>query len=42
MVALKHYKEQVKAAVAAGADVIISGAGLPIDLPALVDKAMSD
>ena len=39
MVALKHYKEHVKAAVAAGADVIISGAGLPIDLPALVDKA---
>ena len=38
MVALKHYKEHVKAAVAAGADVIISGAGLPIDLPALVDK----
>ena len=39
MVALKHYKEHVKAAVAAGADVIVSGAGLPIDLPALVDKA---
>lgn len=29
MVALKHYKEHVQAAVAAGADVIISGAGLP-------------
>ena len=27
MVALKHYKEHVQAAVAAGADVIISGAG---------------
>ena len=38
MVALKHYKEHVKAAVAAGADVIISGAGLPMDLPALVSE----
>ena len=36
MVALKHYKEHVKAAVAAGADVIISGAGLPMDLPSFV------
>ena len=31
-------KVVLEAAVAAGADVIISGAGLPIDLPALVDK----
>ena len=38
MVALKHYKEHVKAAVAAGADVIISGAGLPMDLPALIGE----
>ena len=38
MVALKHYKEHVKAAVAAGADVIISGAGLPMELPELVPK----
>lgn len=37
MVALKDYKEHVKTAVAAGADVIISGAGLPMDLPALVE-----
>ena len=36
MVALKHYAEHVKEAVAAGADVIISGAGLPMDLPKLV------
>lgn len=36
MVALKHYKEHVKAAVEAGADVVISGAGLPLDLPAHV------
>lgn len=36
MVALKQYEEQVKAAVKAGADIIISGAGLPVDLPAYV------
>lgn len=39
MVALKHYKEHVKAAVEAGADVIICGAGLPLDLPELVAKS---
>lgn len=33
MVALKHYAEQVKAAAKAGADLIVSGAGLPMDLP---------
>lgn len=36
MVALKHYREHVKEAAAAGADVVISGAGLPLDLPELV------
>lgn len=36
MVALRNYKEQVEAAVKSGADVIISGAGLPVDLPAYV------
>lgn len=36
MVALKFYEEYVRAAVAAGADLIISGAGLPTELPALV------
>ncbi len=36
MVALKHYQEHVKAAVEAGADVIICGAGLPLELPELV------
>lgn len=35
MVALKDYKEHVKAAAAAGADLIISGAGLPVSLPEL-------
>lgn len=37
MVALKEYKQHVKAAVEAGADIIISGAGLPIELPELVE-----
>ncbi len=40
MVALKHYKEHVKASVKAGADVIISGAGLPMDLPGIVEEAV--
>lgn len=37
MVATKKYEEYVKAAVAAGADLIISGAGLPMSLPALAE-----
>lgn len=37
MVALKDYADHVKTAVKAGADVIISGAGLPVDLPGLVE-----
>lgn len=36
MVALRDYAEHVKAAVGAGADVVISGAGLPVNLPELV------
>lgn len=36
MAALKHYREHVKAAVEAGADVVVCGAGLPLDLPELV------
>lgn len=36
MVALKDYAEHVKTAVKAGADVVISGAGLPVELPGLV------
>lgn len=39
MVATRGYAEYVKAAVRAGADVIISGAGLPIDLPRYVAEA---
>ncbi len=33
MVATKHYEDYVKAAVDAGVDLIISGAGLPMTLP---------
>ncbi len=33
MVALKGYEDFVRCAVEAGADIIISGAGLPMDLP---------
>lgn len=38
MVALRHYREHVRAAVEAGADVVICGAGLPLDLPELVGE----
>lgn len=37
MVATRKYSEYVKAAVKAGADLIISGAGLPTELPKLVE-----
>lgn len=33
MVAMNYYEEHVKAAIKAGADLIISGAGLPLNLP---------
>lgn len=36
MVAVNHYEETVKTAVDAGIEAIISGAGLPVDLPAFV------
>lgn len=39
MVASRRYEDYVKAAVEAGADLIISGAGLPINLPALVEHS---
>ncbi len=39
MVALKHYREHVQAAVMAGADLVVCGAGLPLDLPELVSEA---
>lgn len=37
MVATKGYADYVKAAVKAGADLVISGAGLPIQLPEFVE-----
>lgn len=37
MTALKEYAAHVKAAVKAGADIIICGAGLPTELPALTE-----
>ena len=39
MVASRCYEEYVKATVAAGADIIISGAGLPMDLPKAAAEA---
>ncbi|MDD2981596.1 MAG: nitronate monooxygenase family protein [Hespellia sp.] len=39
MVALKEFKSHVQAAVEAGANIIISGAGLPTQLPELVGNA---
>lgn len=39
MVATRRYEDYVKAAVSAGIDLIISGAGLPMTLPALVEGA---
>lgn len=39
MVATRQYEEYVKAAVKAGADCIISGAGLPLNMPELTKGA---
>ena len=36
MVALRYYDQMVKAAIEGGADAIISGAGIPLELPAIV------
>lgn len=37
MVALRDYEGHVRTAAEAGADLIVSGAGLPVDLPAYVE-----
>lgn len=42
MVETKEYARYVKEAVKAGADVIISGAGLPIDMPKFVAEAEAE
>lgn len=39
MVATKNYMDYVRTAVEAGADIIISGAGLPVTLPELTEGA---
>lgn len=39
MVATREYESYVKAAVEAGADLIISGAGLPTSLPGIIGEA---
>lgn len=39
MVAMRYYDEYVEAAVCAGADLIVSGAGLPMDLPRIAAEA---
>lgn len=41
MVATKFYEDYVAAAVKAGVDLIISGAGLPTDLPGLVANSLT-
>ena len=38
MVATKYYEEYVKAAIKAGVDLIVSGAGLPVKLPEFVEN----
>ena len=42
MVASKQYKEYVKTAVKVGADIIISGAALPVSLPEYVKEAENE
>ena len=37
MVAMNHYEEYVKEAAKSGADIIVSGAGLPVDLPSYIE-----
>ena len=39
MVATRQYAQAVQAAAEAGADAIISGAGLPLDLPGLISRS---
>ena len=41
MVAMRYYEEYVRAAIDAGADLIISGAGLPTDLPRIAGDSQT-
>lgn len=42
MVAMQHYEEYVRAAVQAKTDFLVCGAGLPVDLPAIVKEALEE
>ncbi len=42
MVAMRHYEEYVRAAVQAGADFLVCGAGLPVDLPKIVKNTLME
>lgn len=42
MKAMRHYEEYVKNAVRIGADIIVSGAGLPMDLPEIVMNTLRE
>ena len=42
MTAMRHYEEYVKTAVEAGADIIVSGAGLPTELPRFVQETQQE
>ena len=42
MVAMRHYEEYVKAAVQAGTDFLVCGAGLPVDLPKIVKETLME
>ena len=42
MVAMKFYEDYVREVIKAGADLIISGAGLPMDLPRIAKKAETE
>ena len=39
---MQHYEEYVRAAVKAGTDFLVCGAGLPVDLPKIVANAMEE
>ena len=41
MVAMNNYEEHVKVAIDSGCDIIISGAGLPVNLPKIVNNSQT-
>ncbi len=42
MVAMRHYEAYVRAAVQAGTDFLVCGAGLPVDLPKIVKETLME